>query len=189
MKMSQFETGPHTEASGKLGRQGGQLPETLFWTSLQPSLIFRARQRHLSSYPPSKILAKGPAPSADGVFPPKAGRTQGRDPLGAQPSSPRNLGTTDLALAATVRTEKVTRWRPRCAQSGGRSYQPLPLPAPASLHGLDVNDTGQGMQSAKPYQMEKMCLQSFQHFIRCVSANSPNPEMLSAVFSYRRDVL
>lgn len=178
MKRPQFRDWLTRGSSRKLGRQGGQLPETLFWTSLQPSVIFHSSQRHLSSYPPSKTPAKGPAPSADSACSPKAGWTQVRE----LSLLIHELETTDLPLRATVRKEKVTSAvRPAWGTflAGG----------PISLHSLDFNNTGRGMQSVKLYQMEKMFLQSFKHFVWCVFANSLHPEMLSAVFFYQREVL
>lgn len=178
MKMPQFRDWLTRGSSRKLGRQGGQLPEMLFWTSLQPSVIFRSSQRHLSSYPPSKILAKGPAPSADSACSPKAGWTQVRE-LSLLICK---LETTDLPLGATVRMEKVrSAVRP--------AWRTFLAATPRLTPRYGLHNTGQGMQSVKLYQMEKTFLQSFKHFIWCVFANSPNPEMLSAVFSSQREVL
>lgn len=147
-------------------------------------MIFHSSQRHLSSYPPSKTPAKNPAPSIDRACSPKAGWTQVRDPLGAQPSHPRT-GNNRSTSRSNCEDGKGGI---HSAPSVGDILSRCP-PSPASLHGLDFNNTGLGMLSGKLHQMEKTFLQSFKHFIWRGFSNSPNPDMLSAVFSYQRKVL
>lgn len=53
LKCLNLEPSSHTEAPGKPSGQGRQLSETLFWISLQPSVVFFTQAKeHLSSYPP-----------------------------------------------------------------------------------------------------------------------------------------